>query len=377
MLHFARDFRVKDQVLWVIQLKGKQTPTLDLFKSNGEKLTSEKISYYEKFSVLQDGSLTEPLDIDDLTFTVNQELAKLLVKGYIVSIDEEYFLVESVNTTTNVVTVLARGYASTPVTIHADNSKVYIISKAEADGEVTEDYKKTNSVEVTNFLQEFTKSINITKRAANLTQKDFASLKGEETANKLNEEGQEMNRTVLYGVPKFDETDGRHSLRGLKSFITSYGGQVLDAEGALTDDKFDFFIAQLAQKGAELDTIICNPMAMNKVFKGLRNTINYTKDAQGNQIAGGVITGYMPTTMGGKQLKFILDTDCREKDIFIVNESDLKFLPVVDKESGEDIVLKKEKETNNSSAVDNATIRTIGTIKVLNPSMKGYITKIF
>ena len=74
MLHFAKDFKAKEQVLGYIQIRGKETPVVDLFRSNGEKLLAEKVSHYEKFQVLEDGRLTAQInDTTSTTFSVNEE----------------------------------------------------------------------------------------------------------------------------------------------------------------------------------------------------------------------------------------------------------------------------------------------------------------
>lgn len=205
MLHFAKDFNAKEQILGLLQLKGKATPVVDLFRSNGEKLIAQKVSHYEKFQVLEDGRLTAKInDTTSTTFSVNKELAKFLSVGHQIAIGDEHFIVKSTDTSANTITVNERGYASTPKSTHESGELVYVVAKAEGEGVVTEDYKKTASVEVKNYMQEFTKSVTITERAIDTAQKDAIQLEAEETLAKINEEGQEMERAFLYSVGKED-----------------------------------------------------------------------------------------------------------------------------------------------------------------------------
>ena len=223
MLYFAKDFNAKEQILGYLKLKGKATPVVDLFRSNGEKLLAEKVSHYEKFQVLEDGKLTAKInDVTSTTFSVNPELAKFLSVGHQIAIGDEHFIVKSTDTSANTVTVYERGYASTPKSAHESGEVVYVVAKAEGEGVVTEDYKKTTSVEVVNYLQEFTKSVYITARAINTSQKDATQLEAEETIAKINEQGQELERAFLYGVGKQDPDKGRHTLSGLKNLMTKY-----------------------------------------------------------------------------------------------------------------------------------------------------------
>lgn len=85
----------------------------------------------------------------------------------------------------------------------------------------------------------------------------------------------------------------------------------------------------------------------------------------------------MPSTMGGKTIKFIVSTACKPTDIFLINSEKLFFLPNQSKKTGEDIVLTVVQETNVSSAVVNKTIRTVGTIKVEGVSKMAYIANAF
>jgi hypothetical protein len=376
MLHFLRNFEVKEQILGLVKLKDKPTPTLDLFKPSGENLISEKVSHYEKFHVLDDGKLTAQLDGSSTTMTVNPELAKFVSKGHVLSIGDEYVMVKSANTGNNTIEVFARGYADSPKSTHENGSVVYVVSKPEAEGEVTEDYKKTISKEIQNYLQETTKSVFLTKRAIDLSQKDFTQLEAEETLAKINEEGQELNRTCLYGKGKFDPDTGRHTMSGLKDLITKYGGNIFDAEKDLGEQKLDLFIAKMVNKGAELNAIILNPLAINGVFKKMQNTKFVSQGELKAEKLGGVPVAFVASTMGGAELRFIPDRDCRPGDMFLVNTEDLKFVPVKDRESGEDEVFRITKETNNSSAVVNKTIRTSGTIQIKNLSQTAFITNI-
>jgi len=204
MLHFIKDFNAKEQITGIVAYKGKPTPVLDLFRSSGEKLRAEKISHFEKFGILEDGNLAAAIaDNAATSVVVNEALAKFIDVGYQISIEDENMIVTAVDTSTNTLTVV-RGYADTPKSAHANLTKVYVIAKSEAEGTVTEDYKKSKTVEVINYLQEWTKSVKITRRAKDLSYKDTTSLEADETAIKLNEEGQEMERAVLYSVGKLD-----------------------------------------------------------------------------------------------------------------------------------------------------------------------------
>ncbi len=377
MLHFLKDFNAKEQLLGLVQLKGEKTPVLDLFKSNGEKLLAKKVSHYEKFHVLEDGTLAGALNDKDLTLTVNPELASFLSEGHLISIGDEYLSVVSTDPSANTVTVKARGYGDSPVTAHKAEDVVYVIAKMEGEGIITEDYKKTISKEIENYLQENTKSVHLTQQAIDLSQKDAVQLEAEETIAKVNEQAQELERSILYGKGFVDAEGNRSSFSGLKDLMQKYSGNILDAQKNLTDDALDLFIANLVNKGSTVNTFIINPLALNKVFKKMQNVVTINPQDQAKQVAGGVLVGYLPSTMGGQQINFVTSKACRPTDMFVVDDAKLNFIPRTNKTTGQDWVFTITPETNSSSAVVNKTIRTSGTIKVEDISTMGYIVNVF
>ena len=73
------------------------------------------------------------------------------------------------------------------------------MSKAEKEEGITEDYKAVGSVAYTNVMQDFSKTIYVTKRAAILKKKDMDDLIDLERLAKFDEMSQEIDKTLYYG----------------------------------------------------------------------------------------------------------------------------------------------------------------------------------
>lgn len=73
------------------------------------------------------------------------------------------------------------------------------MSKAEKEEGITEDYKAVDSQKFTNVMQDFSKTIYVTKRAAALKKKDMEDLVDLERLAKFDEMSQEIDKTLYYG----------------------------------------------------------------------------------------------------------------------------------------------------------------------------------
>lgn len=73
------------------------------------------------------------------------------------------------------------------------------MSKAEKEEGITEDYKAVSSIAYTNVMQDFSKTIYVTKRAAILKKKDMDDLIDLERLAKFDEMSQEIDKTLYYG----------------------------------------------------------------------------------------------------------------------------------------------------------------------------------
>jgi hypothetical protein len=93
---------------------------------------------------------------------------------------------------------VTRGWGSTPAKAIAANSIIKILSKAESEFKITEDYKAFGEASFNNVVQTFTKSIYVTKEAAEYRHKTKENLLNDERQAKTNEQLREINKTLYY-----------------------------------------------------------------------------------------------------------------------------------------------------------------------------------
>jgi hypothetical protein len=99
-----------------------------------------------------------------------------------------------------------RGWGTTPASAISLGATIKILSKAESEFQITEDYKAFGEASFTNTVQTFTKSIYVSKEAAAYKHKTKEDLLNDEREAKFNEQLREINKTLYYGVSVLDST---------------------------------------------------------------------------------------------------------------------------------------------------------------------------
>ena len=200
MLHLSKDFNLKEWISAVILLVPSKLPLLARAQK-GSSLESDEISFYTTKQIPRTGVVKGQVEINGTAIIVNEELASRLTEGYILMHGDELAKKLTVE----------RGYANTPAAVIKNDAVIKILSKAEAEGKITEDFQKLEKVRSTNVAQTFTKSIHVSKDAARFQKKNYVNMLQEERIGKADEKGIEMNTTLYYGRKKISE-DGRRTM---------------------------------------------------------------------------------------------------------------------------------------------------------------------
>lgn len=368
MLHLSKDFNLKEWISSVILLVPSRLPLLARAQK-GTQLESDEISFYTTKQIPRTGVVEKQVEIAGTAIQVNAELANRLTEGYILMHADELIKVKSVDKSSKTLTV-ERGYANTPAALIKKDAVIKILSKAEAEGKITEDFHKLEKVRSTNVAQTFTKSIYVSKDAAALQKKNYIDMLQEERVGKIDEEGIEMNTTLYYGRKKISE-DGRRTMGGWKEAITTDGGVVFGADKNLTEEQFENVLVAIASKQGKPTTIFLNAVTKAKTFKKFKNAVTATPDSQSNMKAGGILTGYLSDALG-YELKFEIDECVQTGDIFIgVGEPILHVME--DVEEKVDVLFQNCKEPSNSSVI-NETLKSTITSEFQNAYQDAYIS---
>ena len=210
---------------------------------------------------------------------------------------------------------VVRGWANTPAAAISANAVIKILSKAESEFKITEDYKAFGKAECTNVVQTFTKSVTVSKDAADYDEVAINDLLREEREAKFDEQLLEINKTLYYGAQYNDPGDDkRKTMGGWKEAINKAGGFVLDAQGAITEEKIENVLLAIKQRGGNPEALFMNAATKNYLRKVFKN--KYITEDRRNQGAGTRLT-YFTSDVFGRDFDFVIDESIETGDIFI------------------------------------------------------------
>lgn len=368
MLGLSKDFNLRDWISTIILAAPSSLPLLARAQK-GSTLESDEISFYTTKQIPRTGIVQTEVQVAGTSIVVNQELADRLTEGYLLLNGDEIIKVKSVDRSTKTLTV-ERGYANTPATKILANTTIKILSKAEKEGRITEDFHKLEKVRSTNVCQTFTKSVNVSIEAASLQKKDYLDLLQEERVGKIDEEGIEINTSLYYGRKKIAD-DGRRSMGGWKEAIINDGGIVFDAAKDLTHEKLEQVLVSVATRQGKPTRIFLNHTTRAKVFKAFKDNAKIFNNNQWDIKGGGIMTGYLSDALG-TELLFEVDDCLLNGDIFI-GKGEPVIHTMVDAVENVDVLFHVYKEPSSSAEV-NETVKTTMTAEFHNAYQDVYIS---
>ena len=376
-LHLSSDFNLKEWVSVILLLTKEVAPLLERAE-RWDKIQAPTITYYAQKKVAKEGTVKEAANSSATTIKVDQELWARLSAWYLLMIGDERIMVTAVGANAGEwssaytpLTVI-RGWGSTPASSISANAIIKILSKAESEFKITEDYKAFGEATFTNVVQTFTKSIYVTKEAAEYRHKTKENLLNDERQAKTNEQLREINKTLYYGVAVLDSaTTGevRKTMGGWKEAINKAGGYILDAQGDISEDAIENVLLGIKQRGGMPEAIFLNSATKNFFRKVFKN--KYIVEDRHNQGAGTRLS-YFTSDVLGIDLPFIIDDAIETGDVFIG-----EWRPVIhvmeDPEFGVDILFTDYREPTNSQVIDE-TIKSTITAEFREASKEAFIT---
>lgn len=371
-LHLSSDFNLKEWVSVILLLTKETAPLLERAE-RWDKIQAPTITYYAQKKVAKEWVVTDSALADATTIYVDEELWARLSAGYILMIGDERIMVTAKASPANskVALTVIRGWGSTPASAISANAVIKILSKAESEFKITEDYKAFGEASFTNVVQTFTKSIYVTKEAAEYRHKTKENLLNDEREAKTNEQLREINKTLYYGVAVMDSAtwEVRKTMGGWKEAINKAGGYILDAQGDISEDAMENVFLWIKQRGGDVEAIFLNSATKNFFRKVFRN--KYIVEDRHNQGAGTRLS-YFTSDVLGKDVPFIIDDAIETGDVFVGIGR-----PVVhvmeDPEFGVDILFTDYREPTNSQVIDE-TIKSTITAEFREASKEAFIT---
>ena len=370
-LHLSSDFNLKEWVSVVLLLTKEVAPLLERAE-RGDKIQAPTITYYAQKKVAKEWVVKGSASASATTIYVDTELWARLSAGYLLMIGDERIMVSEKWATADNKTALTviRGWGQTPASAIADNAVIKILSKAESEFKITEDYKAFGEATFTNVVQTFTKSIYVTKEAAEYRHKTKENLLNDEREAKTNEQLREINKTLYYWVAVLDSGDDkRKTMWGWKEAINKAGWYIFDAQGEISEDAMENVFLWIKQRGWDVEAIFLNSATKNFFRKVFRN--KYIVEDRHNQWAGTRLS-YFTSDVLGKDVPFIIDDAIETGDVFVGIGRPIIHV-MEDPEFGVDILFTDYREPTNSQVIDE-TIKSTITAEFREASKEAFIT---
>jgi len=374
MLHLQGDFALKDWVTAVLLMTRAEAPLLAR-AIRGEKVKNAVLTYYAQKQVAREGKVTDAATASATTIYVDENLGARVTAGYLLMIWDERIMVTAKADPANnkVALTVVRGWASTTAAAISANAVIKILGKAESEFKITEDYKAFGKAECTNVVQTFTKSIYVSKDAAEFEQKATEDLLRDEREAKFDEQLLEINKTLYYGAQYNDPGDEkRRTMGGWKEAINKAGGFVLDAEGAITEDKIENVLLAIKQRGGNPEAIFMNAATKNYLRRVFKN--KYVVEDRRDQGAGTRLT-YFTSDVFGKDFEFVIDESIENGDIFIWEGRPIVHV-LNDPEFKVDVLFADYRENTNSQVIQE-TIKSELTAEFRQASKEALITNAY
>ena len=352
-LHLSKDFNLQDWVTAVLGLVPAKNLLLLERAERGGNIENEELTYYSQQQVARAGVCKDTINSSATTLKVDVDLWARVTAGYLLMAGEEVIKVTAVGDQSGtgadayIPLTVTRGYGSTPAAWITSWDAIKIMSKAEKEEGITEDYKAVSSIAYTNVMQDFSKTIYVTKRAAILKKKDMDDLIDLERLAKFDEMSQEIDKTLYYGRKNKNPWDNRTTMGGWKEAIAAANGVIYNANSAISEDDFEACLLTIAQRYGEPEGIFCNAWTKNELRKAFKNKV-YVEERD-NQGAGTRLTRFVSDSLG-YDLPFLIDNQIENGHVFIGKGRPLIHV-MVDREFGNDIFFAFYREDSSSKII--------------------------
>lgn len=240
----------------------------------------------------------------------------------VLSVDDEYFQVTSVNTAvTPIELTCTRGFGGTTPATHLDNARVEIIGKPKPEGFIPSENEAEVGSRDSNITQIFQRTIKISYTAKNTRQVGMEGDIKDQTKNKITEMLYELEKAALYGRTSQDASGDNRTMAGLIEKVTN----VNDASSnAISVDRLDTVIFNLLKVGASPDMILCSNDQKRKLNALQQSRFDKAQGQDTKKIQN------VTDTYGAEHMDMpiVLCQNVRPGDIWILSSEHLQVVPL-------------------------------------------------
>lgn len=189
-----------------------------------------------------------------------------------------------------------------------------------------------------NFFQTMDTALEFSRRALSTLQYGDTNDLNFQTSERLKQLTIQMDRALMRGRKMQVQVDGKpiSYAGGIRYFNDQAGAYKVDNGGAaLTLDAIDSANAEIIARGGETDVLVCGIRLARELNKIMRSNFNSQRLADFVSDAGAV--NVLPTdlSMLGSITRIIIDTNCADDEIYLLDSSMITIMPMEQNNAGE------------------------------------------
>ncbi|MDH5507629.1 MAG: DUF5309 domain-containing protein [Anaerolineae bacterium] len=287
----------------------------------------------EKFNIRLNGYKIELLEdeLDPLSTTANNGTtiststttitvadASVFQDGHVIKLDNEYLVVKSANTTSNVITVYSRAYGGTNAT-HGATVSIEIVGMARLEGDDADYGPIVDITSPFNYTSIFQKAIQVSGTQQIISQygidDEFMYQANKAVPHLL----RLVERAAFHGVRDAGSAASPRSLGGLGTFITD---NEVAAGGAITKADVDNLMEEIIMDGGYPDLLVMNPRVANDL-RNLLDSSSFVRVSQDENKLGVDAIERVMTQYG--ELELVMDRWCPTDEAYVLESGKVGF----------------------------------------------------
>ena len=264
------------------------------------------------------GTCNQGTTITTATLSITLTDASAVQPGHVLLIDAEYMVVDTVNTTSNVVTVKSRAYGGTNAT-HATGATWYIVGMARDEGDDADFGPLTNITAPFNYTAIFQKAIKISGTQQAIDQYGIDDEFMYQSNKAIPHLTRLIERALFHGVRAVGSATTPRSFGGLGTFITDNSQSLTTT---ITKASVDALAELVMGDGGMPDILVMNQAGANNL-RSVLDSSSFVRIPQENNQFGMNPIEYVVSQF--YKLRLVVDRWCPATKAYMLDSRKVGF----------------------------------------------------
>ncbi len=327
----------------------------DKFRLN---VNGTKIEWLEDAFDPVSGTCNQGTTITTATLSITMTDASELQPGHVILIDSEYMVIDTVNTTTQVVTVKSRAYGGTNAT-HATGATWTLVGMARDEGDDADFGPLTDITAPFNYTAIFQKAIKISGTQQAIDQYGIADEFMYQSNKAIPHLTRLLERAFFHGVRAIGSATTPRSFGGIGTYVTGNSSSITTT---ITKASVDSLAELVMADGGMPDILVMNQAGANNL-RSVLDSSSFVRIPQENNQFGMAPIEYVMSQFF--KLRLVVDRWCPATKAYMLDSSKIGFY-----------TLRPFASYELSKVGDSVRGEVVGefSLAVANDSAHGYIT---